>query len=576
MGQHMTKLFLILGICFGALKSYAISPSELKDFEGSVETKLTSLARVQFGSAENISFYVKALLKKEEVNSEANDVGYLAIPAGSVTNQNIETSLQEIEIVIVASSRLPAEGVKAFQGSVRKVFAAYRPRIKVQTVDFVEAATRQPAQEKPVDPNNQKDNKKSEIGSWIRAGLLGVTLSFVGFFLYLGLGALAKALREGATSLAQSLGLSKSSSAPNTPPPVASPPPRSSKAENEYALKNLPEVIAQLRKLAESDPLKFVAVLTGAAEDLIGVRWFLSQIQDQDRQKIQKFLGPGRMRQLEEPLEVPVGYNIASWAQSFLERLVLVKMKGKVLIEEALSADEVSFLYQISPEQALRAGRELASPEAWRFSLEILPSNMLMTTPPLEWKEWNAIIRSSAITSSELQNFFPQYKAFFQNIEGEQSISARDPILFAKILPSIVGSLEVMRFGEDDQFIENLAVEYPELSLEVRKNFFTLNTFKEMEVSDLKAFFGNLENESVIAVLVCSQGPDRSFVQDLLPEGMKKTVVLDLFKKALEKNDPTTLQEALKKARKVFKTALDLHHKGRLRFRTKVSGERVA
>lgn len=542
------------------------------EFEKSIEEQLSRVARVQFGSSDGLAFRVKANFKKQtSVPSESIDAGYMPIPSSAWTAEDemdLASRLLGLEIEIVASSRLEAKAVEAFRASILKHFADYRPRIKVQTVSYSEPksdtanSSPSPASEPPADRD-----QKLTLREWIICAVAGGLLSILGLFFWMGVRSMAQAVQQGTQALGQGL-LSLKHSGTVDAGSFAGESTRENSSTDPTrggtTPFNLEAGLEQLRKFAQTEPLKLVSVLMDGEADSLGLKWLLSQLPDAEQKRLKDFLGEERIRALAKPLQVPKGFQISSWAQELCERVTLRRLEGQAVIERSLSAEDLSFLYQVPARMALRTAREIGTPGSWRLAMEVIPSSLLNEGEALSMEEWSKILKGFGIPSEELRGQFAPFRQKIEAAKVAGETAESDPALLNKILPSLIETITRLPFGRDEEFLEGLRRTDASIAAEVAKRVWTFSDLKRVEPAALKSFIGGLGNEPLFALLISVNESDRDFVLPLIPEGMKRTVVLDLLEKSLAKADAAEKREGLKIARQVLQRALLQNQNGRL------------
>jgi flagellar motor switch protein FliG len=136
----------------------------------------------------------------------------------------------------------------------------------------------------------------------------------------------------------------------------------------------------------------------------------------------------------------------------------------------------------------------------------------------------------------------------------------------SKITDSLLQTLNQMSLGKDEEFIEDLRQSQPRIINAIQEKFWTMPQLRQTDQRALRTFISSQNNEVLFALLLVCPDQDRETLQEMIPEGMKKVVVLDLLKVAQAKNDEQERKVALRVVRETLNRARELHENGRLPF----------
>ncbi len=552
-----------------------LEDANLREFEEGLEAQVRDLATVEFGNKDVVVVHVKAKLKKEipPDKTDSLDVGYLPVPYSDISRElkrDISENIESTRVLLMASSLIDRDAMNTFRINVRKLLEPYRPDVTLQVVNPSEPKSRTPASNPEDDKAKAAKEAKDEIGKKdiLQDALIVVCLIIIGLFAVLGLRSMGKAMTSSATILGQSIspqgpvqntvtnegdalrGGKADTRGPNTP------------------TIDLKECLLQLRKLCAQEPLKLVTSLSNEAGDLVGLKWLLSQLSDQEREQIKYFLGTDRIRELAKPASIPVEYNLGLWAQDLVEKITMKQLEGQAFMEKALDVQDLGTLLQVDVARSFKIAQTKKDSVIWKIALEIIsPSYLAEQANALMIEDWQKILGSVNVTSEQVKQGYASFKSL---VEAEAKLSGEQVHVDAdgesKITDSLLQTLNQMSLGKDEEFIEDLRQSQPRIISAIQEKFWTMPQLRQTDQRALRTFISSQNNEVLFALLLVCPDQDRETLQEMIPEGMKKAVVLDLLKVAQAKNDEQERKVALRVVRETLNRARELHENGRLPF----------
>jgi hypothetical protein len=180
-------------------------------------------------------------------------------------------------------------------------------------------------------------------------------------------------------------------------------------------------------------------------------------------------------------------------------------------------------------------------------------------------------LESASVPIEEVRQNFSRFK---EQVNSKEKISEAleiDPTFDSKVIDPLVAAIKAMSFGKDDDFIEGLRKTQPRFISSLQSRVWTFSTLRMADVTSLRVFLGAQPNEVLFAMLLSAPEQDKQLINSLIPDGMKKSVVTDLYNKAKTKNDEREYNNAFKIARETLDKALKAHQNGKLPFAKQAS-----
>jgi hypothetical protein len=581
--SSILKLFLTLTLSL--LFSVAFASDEkngVENLERQIEQQILRLAIVHFGSADNVAANVHIILKdlpKKEVSQETLDVGYLPAPVSPKDETSemipLEQRIEQVEISMVVSALVTEAAVKSLRNSVQKMFGNLKPNIKVQKVQFTEVVkpkskdalqpTPTPAPEKDVKNPSENFSRKDLIWCII---VPVSTFSFV-MALYFAFSKLSDSISRVSSNLSSS-GILIRGTEPKAGSNLNAKDKESGIEKIETHLNdklNPKDFFESLRKLAETEPVRFISVMSDSPADLIGLRWFLSQLPTEAAETLNKYLGSERLRKVMTPIIAPKDFNMGAWAQDLNERVTLKHLAGRDFLESILSKEDLSYLYQLETDLIFDVSAKENKIEYWKILAELASGDYLLKkAKDLDTHQWTSLMKSGQVSADDMKG---KAETFVQLIKSSNAIATTgqklyDPAFESKVFEPLLQKLQSLPFGEDERFIDEIQADNMRMSEKLRKRFWTFRDLRELDTLSFKSFIDSQTNEVLFSLMFVAPEKDRQHIKDAIPEGMKRSVVLDLLEKAQSKSDEAKLKAAITLTRETLNKALTLHENGKL------------
>ncbi|KYG61427.1 hypothetical protein AZI86_17080 [Bdellovibrio bacteriovorus] len=574
--KNIKNLFFIIfsTILLAPQTTWALSETSVENFERQVEQQILRLSTVHFGTSENVAASVKAVTKKTAApapkETEALDVGYLPAPVaamGSPSSEELE--IDRLEISMVISSLVDEAAVRSLRTSVQRMFAPYRPNIRVQKVKFTEVIKPKPAAE--ATPKEQP--KEIKAPDFTKKDILWAIIVPVSTFslvmaLYFAFSKLSESLRSASKNLAAEGILIRGSEpkgqlAQNLKE-AETDPKRVETLVNEKI--NPKDFLESLKKLADQEPVRFISVLSDSPSDMLGLRWFLSQLPTETAERLNKFLGQERLRKIMTPMLAPANFSMGAWAQDLNERATLKHLAGRDFLESIFSGDDLSFLYQLETDHIFQLASKENNIAYWKVLAELASSDYLLKkSTELETTQWAQIIRSSKVTLDQAKDNSERLIAALKSNYSKPELHQVIDVGFEdKISEPLLQKLQILPFGEDEVFLDEIAADSPRISERLRKQFWTFRDLRELDIASLKYFIDAQTNETLFSLLYVASEKDRELFKSHIPEGMRKSVVLDLLQQALARADEAKLKAAISLTRETLQKTMKLYEAGKI------------
>lgn len=544
---------------------------EIEEFEASLEEKVRKMARVQFGDEEVVAPSIAARIKKEApptTQPEILDTGYLLLPTMEVSEKTVnwKDNLEGLDVTLMVSSRVDAVSLKNFRDNVVTLLKAYRPRVNIRKVAYSDPESRKPPP-KPTPPPPEVKPPPDELlkKDKLNAAIWGVAILIMGICIWLAMQELGKAVKEGARQLGQGL-LSKKQ--PGNDMKLSGGDKKDPRRNGQNALgapSSLVKIFEKLKTYSQEDPMKLAASIGDSPQDLAGLRWLLSQLPDEDRQQLKDFIGVEKIRTL-LGTAVPEDFDLLLWGQSLCEVVAIKKIEGGVLMERALASSELAILFKMDMENSFAIAHEKANPAIWRMTLDMMPESFLIErSQNLKAQDWVQIIAAAQVTPSDIREAFPIFNSAVQErMVNGLGKAVVDTGFEQKMMRPLVGSLKTMPVGRDEEFLATVGKLQPRLVEKIQTEFWPLSRLRDVDSVGLKNLIAAQSNESLHALLLVLPLEDAEMIKTLVPEGMKRTVVLDLLERSRKRGDAQDINNALIQAREFMDQALQLHRVGKL------------
>lgn len=557
----MKKVLALLILSF-AFSATGAQPDEIYYRERDLEQKISQLAQVQFGSDEIIAVRVQAVIARKAVpaaDKPSADVGYLPLPYNEGTTAQRKDEVEGYDVNLMASNRVNKAALQTFQMSVRRLVAPLKSKVNLQVVQYNEVNERKPASE-PEKPEAGKEKEQLTPRDFLFGGVFFLSVLLGSIFILFGVRMLGRALRSMAEALDGTLKLKSDTKKSENDAEGAvkgDDSPVYRKNENISQALGLRQSVESLKRSCKNDPLKVVQSLGDGPEDILGLRWLLSQLNDQERQEMKAFLEESRIRSLSKNIETPVGFNVLNWAQMLIERIAVRKMENQSQLERALNNEEIAFLYKVPQAPLLSFAKKQRSQKVWKLVLEVVPGETL-SRMDLTNEDWNLIIEGQALPAEAMKEACQVLKDSpeLQNVDSSEKEENKIQLV---IVPNIIASLKLMKIDNERAFLEDLKRTQEQLYSKIKERFWSYSELPLLNQDRLRIAVAGLSNEVLFSVLLVAPEQEREMLKEMIPPGMKRSVVLDLTEKALAKADDQEYKTALRISRDFFDDLLKVN-----------------
>jgi cell division protein FtsL len=506
------------------------------------------------------------------------------LPGSYIQNANpIEekSEIKKAEVVIQVEEEVPQESQNQIVSIAKRVLRGIDTEVEV--VANLEApmapptqASREPAsfvEEEKEKTELQKQLEKIQGAESIIAGilvLLGLLLAFG--FLGLMLKSSANSLTEGIKQISTKVSNSGSqkievSQDPNSLLPTNDENEAKSDEKNRPLLPPHPFVgveaetlIHSLEAYIKNSPIVFMRSVSEEAEDLLGLKFLISKISPEARQRVKEILGAEHILKaaaFQTSGEV-IGFDARGWTQGLIEKIEIKILSGQGVVEEALDPEESLILASCPADSLFAEALKSQNPVVWRIATDFLsPSFLKSQSSDLDDDALKQIVSSAEVEDIEAlseaaKNLVEKLRlrAVEENVLGSSRSDALQHFNI-KLLPAIAESVLSRELGEDDAVLESLIESSPDYQEILNEKIWTPSKLRQIPDDSLKEIFARIDEERKAYIIFKLPNEHKERLTGFVPKGNTKRIVLDLISK-LEKTATDKKHEEMKNLTREF------------------------
>ena len=571
-------LFVFLGLT--ARAQVSINP-EAEQFRQNVETKLLRTLETYLGERSKVLVSAHFILpdpNAPEKNLDADgkavastetwlDLGYVTTPGEpSVTDNSGKLQIASTQVDIRVSEKLDDAELQQIQLLATNSLQGLNPQIRIEKVSFpLPFPKDEPKVEtkdavKPAAPLDPIEKLLQKYGALVPL----VAALVVGLGLLLASTSASRMMANAASEIAAGIRGMRPTVTTNPDKPINISSSGLGGEDLSKASKAVPPMpprlrehfrnVAFIKKMLSENPLPLARALTDSSDDLRGIRWLLTNLSEDERRTLQKFLSSERLLALSElPNDGETPWDSSAWLQVTVENLVVREIAGGSAVEKALKADQSFRISSADPDLLFKLVREFNEASTWRVALEFLPKDRVLSAlKESDTNLWQTLFAGSALEPAVLQEGAEKILSRLgTESSGPASNNADERKRFYSniLLDPAVDSVMAKALGDDDLFLDEISQMAPEFVQLLRKKVWTPRSLDRVSDVSLKDAFSGLSSAQKTALLLAFPGELSDRLQTYLPEGTGRTIVLDQLRRAREKSDGVEIESATRLAR---------------------------
>ena len=591
--KHLKASFLgLIAVCAISLTAWSapieLNP-EVERLEKSLEQKVYAAVKTYFG--EDSRFVASVHVKESEVRpakkdkAPAPEVGvdilYAPIPLVNDFVQNTPTPeearkhlvIDSVEVEIQVAGDVDTKALTNAKDLVRKTLKAFNPTVTVSKLTVPQRSLAAVPSPSPTPAKAEADAGKLDFRSLMP--MIAVITAAV--ILALGIIFIAQALRSSAQTLvsglshvflsgknSDKLGVEGASeekpivlehrNAPDKKPKKTTSP--------EAHLRDYGRNIGIIKESLAQDPMLFLRALIEGDHDLCGCKWLLPNLTSDEQDLLRRYLGVKRVARIAEIDSDSIDFEPTSWLQDFVERLMLKRIQDRTIVEKAVGPDRTVKLYLMPSKQLAEAARQLNTPASWRILSEFASKEELeKVLAELPTEQWQTIVQGAALDSESISITADQILSRLS--EASDAVSDERSSFYSKtLLDPVLRSLSEKEFGKEEEFLDQVGSQAPELIAMVHERFWTPRDLDRVPESVLTQLMKKIRNEQRVALLYALPEAYSQRLQELLPQGNVRTIVMDQLARAKQRNNPNELRDAVLASREILENLRQQHMAG--------------
>lgn len=586
----MRALFRLVLIAVSLAPAFARAQVEvnpdIEQFRSSLEAKLLHAVETFVGPRSKVLASVRVTatplskILEEQAETDAKkatdetwlDLGYVTTPNEGVSPETKTTvvspggfRVDSVDADVRVSEKLDDATLAQVQTLAQNTLSAFSAKVKVAKTNFLEAIPEPPKAETAKEELSGFEKFLAKYGALVP--LLGAIL--IGLGLIVASGTAVRSMGQAAADLASGL---RSLKAAPAPAPNATAANAADTKESDASGPKAPPVPPRLRdhfrnltlvkKRLSENPLPFLRALAEEGDDRRGLKWLLTNLNDEERAVIRKIIGLDRLSALAQdpPAADDVPWDPTAWLQTKVEDLVLREIAGGSLLEKAIDADQTLRLSSASAERLYKAAEDSQDPLAWRVAIEFLPRERVATLLRDSKQDfWKRLVEGSEIDADAARRgaaMLIERLGDDTNAGAAAAGSSKAEVVEERrrfysniLLDPAVDSVLAKGLGDDDTFLEELSGIAPDFVTLLRTKVWTPRSLERVPDEALReAFLALTPAQKTAVLLALPEGPSER-LQSYFPEGTGRTIVLDQLRKARERGDAAEAESATRLAR---------------------------
>ncbi|MGE3975482.1 MAG: hypothetical protein AB7F59_13235 [Bdellovibrionales bacterium] len=514
------------------VQAQTILSTELDSFERSLENKIKMDLSEVLGSKEKVLVKVQARIAPARIPSAtdaSSDFGYLPIPFSTGTEDEGKR-IESVAVQVKVPAPMNPDIKKQVEDIVRFSTSGLRARVTVSDATFkdIEAERKlaseeanKPLEEKPLD--------------WPFITKTGI--AFLGLVLFLVVSLLFRsALSMASENVAGGIRSLKSIKLENIgddkeDEATAKADPTSNRDPDQI---NINRNLKTIKDILAAKPKVFLETLTQDENDLRGMRWLLTQLDTSELASLKKVLSESYFGKIKNiSISSTTSFAMDKWIQAFVEKLLINQIQGAKLIDEALSSEEQSVLFTWPREALIETTLKHSNKTFFRLLSEILSVDELgIVAARLTNEQWPHFLSAADVTAQDIKQSFAELTQQMATQTGSPQNKEKFEFVSQKLLKPTVEAALAFPPGEDEKFLERLKSLNADLHGMVRKELWTPNDLNNVPPQYLKTSLTEQDTDTLFSLMMALPEPWPSTIEKSLPEGNKKSIVLDLVKRA--------------------------------------------
>lgn len=555
----LTAICILSGIpCFGK----GLEADALYELQGRLSKQITADLQATFGSERKFLVQVWADEKKDATQAnrapanenEVIDLGYMTYAFSPKSKEpDFSTKDYRFKVSIKTNGPLDSKDKKLIEETARFSTLGLSPQITVSEGTFK-------TDESKLDrnPANDKDaeSKAEGLSKWLNQALFGIfilVLFATSLLLRSGFVNSAQNLASGIQSL-RSIKIDQKIPEPVGPTATADENAKSAAAtvtENlvdETLKTDAHKLILMIKDSLQQRPRSILS-LSMDSQNQVGIRWLLTQMDASEVQLLQSVLGGDYFDQLLQISSEQVQEsNLKGWLRSFTESLILLNLKEPGLLEEALNPKELSELLGLKPELIFSSLQDELTPPVFRVLAELTPDREFTDlSKRFSEDHWEQMLKSKDCEPADIKKALLQIRAKMGTEASNQPKQfKKTENLQRKLHTSLLQKFENLAPQDEERFLDQIRQNYPGLYQTIRSEIWFVEDLNTVPENHLKAAILEKGAEEIFALVLGLPKPWPEKIKSYLPEGTKKTIILDLVQKAASRSAPTEMEAVYK------------------------------
>lgn len=521
------------------------------------------------------------------------DLAYVTTPGEGVDLTESKLKIASTDAEIRVGDSVDDETVAQIRSLADNVLSGLNPNVRVERVAFPKADPAKDPSRLPASEAEKEKTPADKVGEALQkfGALVPVIAALIlGFGLWLASRSASQTIAQSAGEIAAGIRNMRPTVTTNPDKPIGirgldggdaeakgaklpPPPPRAREQMRNVAL---------VRRMLHENPLPFVRMITTSPEDMKGLKWLLTNLEEGERALLKKFIGAERVASLAQTDDAAVdpSWEAGNWLQRLVESLIVREMSGGSGVDKALAPEQALRLSTAESDGVVGALRKLNQPAAWRVALEFLPkAKVIEALKESDPGLWKMLISGSELTEEALRDGATKLVAELGEAAPQgagRGTEEKRRFYSNLLLDPAVDSVLSKSLGEDDAFLDELAAMAPDFVEMLRRRVWTPRSLERVEDAGLRDAFLPLPPAQKTALLFVLPEAVTAKLQSYLPEGTGRTIVLDQLKKAREKNDVAEVESATQLAREFLDYLRRQAEEGRLTLKAETNASETA
>jgi hypothetical protein len=413
--KKLLSVLMLLAMAVGALpvRAQVEINTEAEQFRQNVESKIIRMLETYLGARSKVLASVNFTYPDPTAPETPTDASATASTETWLTGK---LRIESTQVDVRVSETLDDATIQQVQQLITRALQGLNPQVRIEKVAFPEALPEPPktdpkAEEKkteaPMDPLEQALHKYGALVPLVAALVVGLGLLLASTSASRMVASAASEIAAGIRSMRPTV-----SSNPDKPLTISSSEPIGGDSAKSGKTPPVPprlrehfRNVAFAKKMIAENPLPFSRALSDSEEDLRGLRWLLTNIADEERRTLQKFISPERLLALSDlPSDGENPWDSSAWLQNMVENLVVREIAGGSLVEKSLRSEQSLRISTADPQALFKIVTELNEPAVWRVALEFLPKERVIgALKRSDTQLWQTLFAGSSLDEATLR-----------------------------------------------------------------------------------------------------------------------------------------------------------------------------